>query len=885
MDEGFFQAVFAASPCAIAVNRLADLKHIAVNPAFEDTTGLTRCEVLRRTPLEARFLSHPQDYDRIREAILRDGHVTNALIETAGQGPLPRSISLSVKVFEHAGEQYTAATFIDMTERAAMEAALRQREDELRNRARDAERFREIFDATNEALLILDTTGRALDFNERACVLYGCDRATLLAERFDRFSLGTPPYSAAEGMETVRRALEEGPQIFEWRSRRAEGELFWSEVALRASKIGDEQRVIASVRDITQRKRTEEELDKSRQMLQMVLDHVPAHVFWKDRDGRYLGCNAPFASFAGLTSPQAVAGQHDADLPWGGTLAATIRAIDADVIETGSARRGYTQSAVGADGMPRWFRVDKLPLIDAHGRITGLMGFAEDISAEKRISDERELARSLLEAAIAQSPLGIIVADAPRVTIRVANAAAQKLRGWNLTGIDVASHGEKWSTFRPDGSPCPAEQLPLSRAVLQGETTREESLIVRDDDANDHWVSVNAAPIRDAEGNIRAGIAIYHDVTELKQAEQALRVSEEKFRGIAERSSEILYHADRDGYLTYVSPAVEAILGYRPEEVLGRHLGEFVCEQDRPRALKVLSRQLRQGMVEHGRYRLIHRSGRLVTAESHTSPIDTAQGVAGVQGAVHDITAECDAEERLRVTEEQLSHLARLSTLGEMIAGIAHELNHPLYAIQNLAKACRNVLGRGPVADTGELSDWCERIAAAATQAGAVVKNLRDFSRRSEFHREPAPLRGILEESLALLAYQTRRHNVTLTLDIEEDSPVVNVDRIRIQQVLVNLIRNACEAIALAGTPKREVIVQARTAADRVMVSVIDTGPGLPEHLGNQIFEPFVTTKRDGMGLGLSISMTILEGHESKLQSFSNPHGGATFQFELPLVK
>jgi PAS domain S-box-containing protein len=631
-----------------------------------------------------------------------------------------------------------------------------------------------------------------------------------------------------------------------------------------------------------------EELEESRQMLEMVLDHVPGLVFWKNVDGVYLGCNTSFSKHAGLTSRNAIVGKCDDDLPWSGAQAEVFRCIDRSVIESGVPKIGYTETATNAEGRTVWFRMSKVPMIDAEGRIVGVLATAEDFSEERRIAEERELSRGLLETAIEQSLSGILVADAPNVTIRIANAAALSIRGDNpsrLTGIEVSDHASNWQTFRPDGTPYPSDQLPLSRAVLRGEATREENLIIRDQDGNDRWVVANSAPVRDSAGNVRAGIVVFHDVTDLKKAELEIRASEEKFRGIAERSSEIIYNTDGNGHVTYASPAVETILGYRPEEVLGRSVLDFVCEYDRQRASDVFERQMGALAPEHNRFHLMHKCGKVVTVEIHSSAIIADHEAIGMQGTVHDITAECEAEEKLKSTEAQMSHLARLSALGEMIAGIAHELNHPLYAIQNLAKACRNVLGNRPAEENGELADWCDKIVAAAVRAGAVVKNLREFSRRSEFKREPVGLYGILEETISLLHNEAHRYRVAMHLDREGPSPVVHVDRIRIEQVLVNLIRNACESVVASDRAERKVVVRSRTTKDYAVVSIIDNGLGLPGHLGDTIFEPFVTTKPEGLGLGLSVSTTILDGHDSRLRAFPNPQGGAIFQFQLPLAQ
>jgi len=602
-----------------------------------------------------------------------------------------------------------------------------------------------------------------------------------------------------------------------------------------------------------------------------------------------------------------------------------------------------------------------------------------------------------------------VIAEAPDVRIRVANSAALGIRGKASTPlIDIPAelHPKHWQLFYPDGSPYRGEDLPLSRAILRGETSVNVEVIMRRSDGSDRWVLVNAAPVRNDQGEVVAAVTVFPDiterkradeildferrqllsifdsidegiyvadpethevlyvnramekvfgdvagqkcyrvlqgldapcpfctndqilgdnegraciwehrndvtgrwyrcidrairwpdgrvvryemaidVTERKRAEEALRESEQKFRGIAERSFDIIFMMDLDGHLTYVSPAVEAAFLYEPEEMVGRPFTDFVPESEAPRALRRLSETaagVESGVVQaEGR----RKDGSRISIEISSSPIFDGEHLVGIQGIIRDVTERNAAEEKLRRMEAQLAHVGRLSTMGELVAGIAHEVSQPLYSVLNFAKASRNVLAGDDEPNLDDLRDWSEQIAGAASRAGQIIARLRSFVRRIELQRSPADISEVVRESVELVAFETRRHRAAVQLELDNTLPPVQVDRVQIQQVLVNLLRNACEALDQIPAEIRRVIVRTARAGESVEVSVSDNGPGLPPKEDLNPFDAFVTSKPGGLGIGLAISRTIIEAHGSDLRADPAPEGGATFHFSLPISK
>jgi len=236
--------------------------------------------------------------------------------------------------------------------------------------------------------------GDILDVNRTIMEMYGYSRDEMLRLKLNDLSLGTPPYSGEDMMRWIRRAVETGPQVFEWRSRRKNGELFWAEVALKSTSIGGEGRIMVVVRDVSKRKNAEEDLRESRQILRSVLDTIPVRVFWKDENLKYLGCNRPFAMDAGLSSPGEIVGKSDFDLVWKKD-AGNFRRVDLQVIDSGVPKLQYEEQRVVADGRKIWLRMSKTPLLDGSEKIRGVLGCCEDITEYRKLEEQLRQAQKM----------------------------------------------------------------------------------------------------------------------------------------------------------------------------------------------------------------------------------------------------------------------------------------------------------------------------------------------------------------------------------------------------------------------------------------------------------------------------------------------------------
>ncbi|HEU4627711.1 MAG TPA: ATP-binding protein [Steroidobacteraceae bacterium] len=243
---------------------------------------------------------------------------------------------------------------------------------------------------------------------------------------------------------------------------------------------------------------------------------------------------------------------------------------------------------------------------------------------------------------------------------------------------------------------------------------------------------------------------------------------------------------------------------------------------------------------------------------------------------------ESPTPEELLALLQRLTHVSRLATMGEMAAGIAHELNQPLTAIASYAQACDWLLARGST-DTAEIRDALQQITAQGLRAGEIIRRLRNLVRTPDTARVETDVNELIEELKGLALTDARAHNVRLTLELAPALPRIVVNRVEIQQVVLNLVRNAVEALESVPPERRDVVLRSEPGPDsNVEVAVIDSGPGVDPAIVDRLFSPFVTTKATGAGLGLAISRSIVEAHKGTLRYRPAGAGGACFVLRLP---
>jgi two-component system sensor kinase FixL len=387
---------------------------------------------------------------------------------------------------------------------------------------------------------------------------------------------------------------------------------------------------------------------------------------------------------------------------------------------------------------------------------------------------------------------------------------------------------------------------------------------------------------------VALGYQLCNDAVRAADLASELQVGEERFRRVVEAAPNAMIMVNQEGQITLANQQAEKTFGYPREELLGRPIEMLVPERLRsghqgfrhdylcdPQA-----RPMGAGRELFGR----RKDGSEVPVEIGLSPIHTSKGLL-VLASIVDITERKLAELEAARQRHDLAHLARVTALGELSSSLAHELTHPLTAILSNAQAAQRFLADDDV-DLDEVREILNDIVTQDQRAGEVIHSLRLMLKKGELqeHCDDVDLNEVILDVVNLMRSDLINRNVTLDTDLAQKLPAITGDRVQLQQVLLNLALNGCEAMADYNSSERRLIIASQWENGAVRVSVADRGSGIPEEKMQQVFDRFFTTKKEGMGLGLSVCRTIIDAHRGKIWATNDAGCGATFHFSLPIV-
>jgi len=527
-----------------------------------------------------------------------------------------------------------------------------------------------------------------------------------------------------------------------------------------------------------------------------------------------------------------------------------------------------------ADGEVLWLRM-RGRIVTPPGQLAEARGILIDISQRKASEDSDSRL-----AAIVASSHDAIVGQTLEGVVTDWNRAAESIFGF----VAEEMIGKPISILAAPG--LEDENATILERIARGEHIDQYDTRRRRKDGEIIDISMTVSPVWNRSGRLLGASKIARQITPARRALVALAEREAHLQSILDTVPDAMVVIDPKGIMQSFSAAAERLFGYTAAEAIGRNVSVLMPGPYQGQHDSYLDRYMRTGE------RRIIGIGRLVVGQRRdgtTFPMELSVGeVRSAErrfftGFVRDLTERQETQQRLQELQAEVVHMSRFTALGEMASTLAHELNQPLTAVVNYLRGSRRLLDSGKASAIALARDAIEQAAEQALRAGQIIRRLREFVARGESEQHIEVLGKLIEEAGALALVGAKETGVRASFGFDPRVDHVLADRIQIQQVLLNLMRNAMEA--MQESPRRELTVSTHELDDEtVRIDVADTGPGIAPEIAGQLFQPFITTKRQGMGVGLSISRTIIESHGGRIWLDPNPGGGTVFHFTLKTV-
>ncbi len=901
-----YQSLIASLPQGLLI--VQDGRIVLANEAMADLTGYSIDEMKSATLQQVQTFVHPED----RELVW--GRYRDRL---AGK-PLPKHyefrgirkdgntcwLEAYVRSIEYGGERVVQAAFTDITEPKRMEAAFRDSDRKLEEAQRIAHIGHWEHDLDADAITGSDETLRIFGVAPQ--------ERTLSLTRF--LELVHPEDRERVARTSVEAIRDREAFDLEYRVVRPAGEVRFVHVLCQVTReeSGRPRRLFGTVQDITERRQAAAALQRSEQKYHTIVDTTSEGIWVFGPDAMTTFVNARMAQMLGYAGEEMI-GRPMPDFMFGEDVPDHQRKMQ-------NRRQGmsenYERRFRRKDGRTVWTVVSATPVFDDEHRFQGSFGMFTDITdrtrAEKALRESEARFRDLYENA----PNAYFSVGSDGL-VRRCNRRAGELLGYpveELVGRPVIQlYGE--------GVHGKEKAKRVLRRFQSGDVVRDEELEMQKADGNRVWISLTVDAIRDAQGQIQESRSMVVDITERKRAENIRNARLHLLQFAAAHSLDELLQATLDD----LEVLTDSQIGFyhfleADQQTLSLHawstrtLRELCKAEGKGRHYSVSEAGVwvdcireRRPVIHNDYASLPHRRGmppghapvvrelvvpvfrgdRIVAILGvGNKPKDYSEGdveiVSNLADLAWDIADRKRAEQQAQERQAELLHVSRLNTLGEMASGLAHELSQPLSAILNYASAGvrRSASGQS---DMDGIVRSLEKIAGQAKRAGDILSRIRALAQRRPPQLVSVDVNEIVGGVMDFISWEARHREVAVELELGESLPAVCVDRVEIEQVVLNLARNAIEAMGDVERRPRRLTVRTHAEEGRqVRIEVRDTGVGLPQDKIGRIFEPFFTTKTHGLGVGLSISRTIVEMHNGTLEARPNVDCGSTFVLALP---
>jgi PAS domain S-box-containing protein len=625
--------------------------------------------------------------------------------------------------------------------------------------------------------------------------------------------------------------------------------------------------VLIGARDITSRVKTERDLQDSEARLTLLLNETPSVLWSMDNDLRFTTSAGRGLANLGLV-PGQVVGMTLVDFLGDAPTAATIL--------------GHHQAALAGQIVQyeaafgdRFYHIRVEPILDSHGEIEGCRGVGHDMTERIKAESERLKTEEQWKTVVENVPDFMLVID-ELGQIKFINHLGV---GWTRDQVIEKTVFE----FNPPEFHATIQSA-MTKVFGSGETVLYETT---GRGSPDQWCRYmcRMAPMVGIDGSNLA-ILIATDVTDHLAAKEAEERHYSLLKTVTNGLPYLIFIKDLEGRFVFVNETTANIHGITPADVVGKTDFDLLPEDFAVRALEYDRQVYESSETLTYETKLPETFGNSRYMVTKSPWVNSAGQVIGILGISRDVSAQREYEETLERQRSEFFHASRLSTMGRMTAEISHEIRQPLAAISNYTGTCILGIGKSALSEE-QFAKYLDLIAVQVRRADSIMERIQSFARRGSSTRSICQVRGLLRESVGVIRTELNLRRVTVrpTFLIKDDV-FIDVDRVLLQQVIVNLLMNACDA--MMGQPPNERKLEIRCEADdeTVILSVIDSGPGISPEVITRIFEVFFTTKTEGMGIGLAICKEIVESHRGHLEAFNNSTPpGACFRMRIPRAK
>jgi len=743
------------------------------------------------------------------------------------------------------------------------------------------EKFRSLAEQSPN-MIFINKNGRLMYANKKFEELTGYTREEVFSPDFNFLTLIAPEFRKNVKTNFSRHMKGEDIISYEYVFISKGGKRIESIMTTKLISYGRDNAILGVVTEITERKKVKDALRKSEERFRSIVENSHEGIVILDDTFRIIYCNDELVRILGYSYEEII------NKDFREFLDEENKALAVDYYTR--RQRGenvpsrYELKIVRKDGEKRFVEISSAVIKDSEGKVESvvqILDIAESKQAEEALRKSESRYRTLFEGV----PVGLY-RTAPDGRILDVNPELVQMLGY-------PDHKSMLAINAKDVYVDPEDHKQWQTIIDSDGFVRSIEYRMKRFDGEVIWVQDTVRVVIDGKGQVLFYEGSLQDITERKRTEKTLHKSEEKFRNFVETSADMVFQLTKTGHMDYVSSRVKSLYGYQPDELIGKHLRATTPAEDVPKAIKALNMILAGKPLKNFEINQKDKAGRIIPMEINAVPVYKGKKIVGAQGIMRDITERkktadklSNAYEELKKTQQELVQSEKMAALGRFSSGVAHEIRNPLGIILIGMEFLERKFSKTDV----DIKKPIEKIKDATLRADTIVKSLLQFARPSELKTEKIKPEDLIDEALSLIKYKSSLHNIKIETHFAKEKLFIEVDKNQIQQVLINMLINAIEAMPKGGVIKIKTYETTQSKYSRVkpecVIEITDMGEGISEDNLTMIFEPFFTTKRDkkGIGLGMFMSKMIVINHNGDITVDSKVGKGTEVTIFLPIA-